>query len=121
MLYATHFSNKPESFQSSLGFYITGNTYYGGHGLSLNLKGMEPGINNNAYNRRIVIHGAAYATKSFVQKNKYLGRSYGCPAVPQQESAEIINSIKDGSCLFIYHPTKKYAQTSKILNDRSDT
>jgi hypothetical protein len=62
------------------------------------------------------VHGADYATQWFVQQNKYLGRSYGCPAVPQQESAKIINTIKDGSCLFIYHPTKKYVQTSKILN-----
>lgn len=115
-LYATRFSNKPESLQSSLGFYVTSNTYYGGHGLSLNLEGMDRGFNDNAYNRRIVVHGASYATKWFVQQNKYLGRSFGCPAVPQQESAKIINAIKDGSCLFIYHPTKKYIQNSKILN-----
>lgn len=115
-LYATNFSNKPQSLQSSLGFYVTADTYYGGHGLSLNLEGMDPGFNDNAYQRRIVMHGAAYATKNFIQQNKYLGRSYGCPAVPQQESAAIINKIKNGTCLFIYHPLKNYAQNSKILN-----
>lgn len=115
-LYATNFSNKPQSLQSSLGFYVTADTYFGGHGLSLNLKGMDPGFNDNAYQRRIVMHGASYATKSFIQQNKYLGRSFGCPAVPQHESAEIINSIKNGTCLFIYHPSKNYVQNSKILN-----
>ena len=114
--YATRFSNKPESLQSSLGFYITKGTYYGGHGLSLNLEGVENGINNNAYQRRIVMHGADYVSENFFRQNKFMGRSFGCPAVPLKESASIINTIKNGTCLFIYHPTKNYTERSKILN-----
>jgi len=109
--YARSFSNKPESHQSSLGFYVTRNTYYGEHGLSLRVEGMEKGINDKAYRRAIVIHGATYIGEG------HMGRSYGCPAVPQKESKKIIQTIKDGSCLFIWHPNKQYLNTSKILND----
>jgi len=109
--FARRFSNRLKSRQSSLGFYITRNTYFGEHGLSLRLEGMEPGFNDKAYKRAIVIHGANYIGNGFT------GRSYGCPAVPKQESKRIINTIKNGTCLFIYHPDKKYLQGSKILND----
>lgn len=108
--YATKFSNKPESLQSSLGFYITKNTYRGEHGLSLKVEGMEPGFNDRAFQRAIVVHGAAYIGGGIT------GRSYGCPAVPQKESNTIINTIKNGTCLFIYHPSTKYLLGSKILN-----
>jgi len=114
--YARHFSNKARSHQSSLGFYITGNTYYGEHGLSLRLQGLEKCFNDHAINRNIVIHGADYIGDGYLEENQFMGRSYGCPAVPQNESGEIINLIKNGSCLFIYHPTKTYLQRSKILN-----
>jgi len=110
-LFARRFSNKLKSKQSSLGFYITGNTYMGEHGLSLRLEGMEPGFNDKAYKRAIVMHGANYIG------NGSTGRSYGCPAIPKQESKRIINTIKNGTVLFIYHPDKKYIQGSKILND----
>ena len=109
--YAQRFSNRAESHQSSLGFYVTQQTYFGEHGLSLRMKGLEKGINDRAYHRAIVIHGATYIGEG------HMGRSYGCPAVPQQESKKIIQTIKDGSCLFIYHPTKQYAKASRILND----
>jgi hypothetical protein len=109
--YATRFSNKLSSKQSSLGFYVTKNTYRGEHGLSLRVEGLEPGINDKAYRRAIVLHGANYIGNGFT------GRSYGCPAVPSKESKTIINTIKNGTCLFIYHPQKKYLQNSKILND----
>ncbi|HMG67525.1 MAG TPA: murein L,D-transpeptidase catalytic domain family protein [Chitinophagaceae bacterium] len=115
--YATHFSNKANSHQSSLGFYVTGSTYYGEHGLSLKLKGLETGFNDHAVNRNIVVHGAGYIGNNYLDGNKVMGRSYGCPAVPQKESGEIINLIKDGTCLFVYHPTKTYLHKSKILND----
>jgi L,D-transpeptidase catalytic domain len=108
--YATRFSNKPSSRESSLGFYITKNIYRGEHGLSLRVEGLEPGFNDRAYQRAIVIHGADYIGDGSA------GRSYGCPAVPLKECKTIINTIKDGSCLFIYHPQKKYLQSSKILN-----
>jgi len=115
--FANSFSNKPESLQSSLGFYITGGTYIGKHGLSLRVNGMEPGINDNAMERTIVIHGADYVDPARVKSGVFMGRSWGCPAVPKAESAHIISLIKNGTCFFIYHPQKKYIQASKILND----
>jgi hypothetical protein len=115
--YASRFSNSARSHQSSLGFYITGSSYNGQHGLALKLTGLEAGFNNLATKRHIVIHGAAYMDDEFLQTNKFMGRSYGCPAVPRDECAAVINLIKDGTCLFIYHPTKKYLKNSKILND----
>lgn len=116
MEYATRFSNKPTSRQSSLGFYVTSSTYRGSHGLALTINGLEPGINNNAARRRIVIHGSKYVGANYLELRKYMGRSFGCPAVPQKECTKIINIIKNGSCLFIYHPDKKYQNGSKILN-----
>lgn len=114
--YATKFSNTPESLQSSLGFYITQNTYTGEHGLSLRINGVDPGYNDKALERSIVIHGAAYVNDTRARDGIFMGRSFGCPAVPQQESAKIITTIKNGTCLFIYHPSKNYLQHSKILN-----
>jgi hypothetical protein len=108
--YARRFSNKPESRQTSLGFYVTGNIYTGEHGISLRVQGLEAGFNDRAYRRAIVIHGANYIADGSA------GRSYGCPAVPGNECKTIINTIKNGTCLFIYHPEKKYLQGSKILN-----
>lgn len=116
--FATRFSNRPESHQSSLGFYITSNTYVGEHGLSLRMTGVERGINDKALARNIVVHGAHYAAEDFMETNKVCGRSYGCPAVPDIESEEVIETIKNGSCLFIYHPTPKYIQQSRILNGK---
>lgn len=114
--FATRFSNRPESLESSLGFYITENTYFGEHGLSLKIKGVDKGFNDRAAARMIVLHGANYAESDFLEHNNFLGRSFGCPAVPASESKEIINIIKKGSCFFIYHPTKKYLNGSTILN-----
>jgi hypothetical protein len=114
--YATRFSNSVRSYQSSLGFYITGSSYNGQHGLALKLTGIEPGFNNLATRRHIVIHGAAYVSDEYLQSNKFMGRSYGCPAVPKDECSEVINLIKDGTCFFIFHPTKKYLKNSRILN-----
>jgi L,D-transpeptidase catalytic domain len=114
--YATQFSNKPESLESSLGFYITQSTYIGEHGLSLRINGVDAGFNDKAYQRSIVIHGAAYVDESRARQGVFMGRSFGCPAVPQKESANIITTIKNGTCLFIYHPDKNYLLGSKILN-----
>ena len=114
--FATRFSNKPTSRQSSLGFYITSSTYRGSHGLALVINGLESGFNNNAARRRIVIHGSKYVGANYLELRKYMGRSFGCPAVPQKECTSIISIIKNGSCLFIYHPDKKYLNGSKILN-----
>ena len=112
--YATDFSNDPESYKSSLGFYITQNTYIGANGYSLRLTGCEKGINDNAANRAIVIHGASYVSESFIRNSGCLGRSYGCPAVPIEVHKKLIDTIKDGTCIFLYHPGKRYR--SKILD-----
>lgn len=114
--YAKKFSNRPESRQSSLGFYRTKKTYYGGHGLALTLSGLEPGFNDKAERRKIVLHGSLYIGDNYRRWGKYMGRSFGCPAVPMKQSKILINTIKDGSCLFIYHPSKNYLSGSKILN-----
>jgi len=117
MEYATDFSNKPETFKSSLGFYKTAETYMGANGLSLRLDGLEPGINDNARIRDIVIHGANYADENLAHRQGYLGRSYGCPALPLKNYKEIINFIKEESCLFIYHDSNyDYLKNSKLLN-----
>ena len=113
--YAERFSNVPESLQSSLGFYKTKGTYFGKHGLSLKLEGLENGFNDKAEERAIVMHGAEYIGTHRLG-SAYMGRSFGCPAVPQEQSKEIIQMLKGGSCLFIYHPTQKYLNNSKILN-----
>jgi hypothetical protein len=115
--FARSFSNSPSSHKSSLGFYITQGTYYGGNGLSLKIRGMEKGFNDRAGGRNIVVHGSQYVGPDFLEMNRFCGRSYGCPAVPADESETIIDLIKDGSCLFVYHPTKKYIMRSKILNN----
>jgi hypothetical protein len=114
--YATRFSNKPKSLQSSLGFYITQNVYTGENGLSLKINGVDAGFNDKASRRHIVMHGADYIDENWLQRSHCMGRSYGCPAVPQKESAIIINTIKEGTCLFIYHPNRNYLLRSKILN-----
>jgi hypothetical protein len=114
--FATRFSNRPESLESSLGFYVTENTYFGEHGLSLKIKGIDKGFNDRASSRMIVLHGAKYAESNFLSHNQFLGRSFGCPAVPASESTSIITIIKNGTCFFIYHPTAKYLNGSTILN-----
>lgn len=103
--FATNFSNSPESFKSSLGFYTTGEVYQGKHGVSLKLDGLEKGLNNNARNRAVVLHGADYVSESFIKNHKRLGRSQGCPAVPVEFVSDIIEMIKGQSCLYIYHPS----------------
>lgn len=112
--YAENFSNTSESYKSSLGFYLTGEVYQGKHGTSLRLDGLEKGINDNARNRAVVIHGADYVSDSFIKNNGRLGRSQGCPALPVDISDEIIKLIKDKSCLYIYHPTRS-GKISKAL------
>ena len=114
--YANNFSNTPESNQSSPGFYETLHTYIGKHGYSLKLEGLEAGINDNANERAIVVHGADYVSESFIQARGYIGRSWGCPAVPENLSKPIIDKIKDGTCLFIYTPGANYVNRSRILH-----
>lgn len=113
--FAHSFANKSESFKSSLGFYITGDTYQGLHGLSMRLQGVEKGINDGAEQRGIVMHGANYVSESFIQQNGRLGRSQGCPAVPVALCYPIVNCIKRGSCFFIFFPDDNYHKTSALL------
>ena len=115
MLMAEKFSNTPNAYQSSLGFYLTDMPYVGSNGYSLRLDGMEEGINHNARARAIVIHGADYVSESFLEQNGRLGRSHGCPAVSMQENKMLIDLIKNKSCLFIYHPSSDYFAHSKIV------
>lgn len=114
-LNAVSFSNKQSSNKSSLGFYVTGATYNGSNGYSLRLQGMEKGINDGAMRRGIVIHGADYVCEGLIESQGYIGRSWGCPAVAPEISEELIDVLKDGSCLFIYHPTAAYTSRSSLL------
>ncbi len=113
--FATKFSNKKNSLQSSLGFFITGETYYGKNGLSLFIDGIEKQFNSNARERYVVIHGASYANPSAIKNLGRLGRSYGCPALPTAISKEIIDLIKNKSVLYIYSDDKTYAKNSKMI------
>ena len=114
--YATNFSNTPESFKSSLGFYVTGEVYNGKHGVSLKLDGLDKGLNDNARNRAVVLHGADYVSESFIKNHRRLGRSQGCPAVPVKSVSEIITMIKGQSCLFIYHPSIDNSKRNKSIS-----
>lgn len=118
--FATAFSNTSNSHQSSLGFYVTDDTYMGKHGLSLRLRGMDNGYNSAAYERAVVVHGANYVSNDFVAGQKRLGRSWGCPAVSDKIADKMINTIKGGTCLFIYAPQKEYLASSVWLNKKID-
>ena len=114
---ATRFSNRFRSFESSLGFYLTGESYTGQKGYSLRLMGMEQGINNNAYGRGIVVHAASYVNEEISKTYGRLGRSEGCPAIPSDIHRSIIELIKNGSCFFIYGKDKRYMNRSKFLKE----
>jgi hypothetical protein len=113
---ATRFSNAFNSLKSSLGFYTTAGTYQGKHGYSLRLEGQEEGINDNAFKRGIVIHSANYVSETTANNKGFVGRSQGCPAIPESLKKPIIETIRDGSCLFVYSPDLFYASHSKLLN-----
>ncbi len=141
---ATVFSNTPESHQSSLGLFRTMNSYYGSNGYSLRLEGLEAGVNDLAYERAmnsyygsngyslrlegleagvndlayeraIVIHGADYVSETFVRQTGRLGRSHGCPAVRQEVTYPLIDSIKEDHYLFAYYPDPEWLQSSAYL------
>ena len=114
--YANSFSNAPDSYKSSLGFYLTQWTYFGRNGLSLRLNGVDSGFNDMAFKRNIVLHGSSYVSDKYMQKFGELGTSLGCPALPADVSRVIIRALKGGSCLFIYHPTAEYLGNSSVIN-----
>ena len=114
--FCNSFSNTPESHKSSLGFYVTRNTYIGENGLSLRLAGFDRGFNTLASQRNIVIHGASYVSDRILEKYGILGTTYGCPAIPQELSRELIPVLTGGSCFFIYYPSQRYLTHSSVLN-----
>jgi len=116
LIKAEKFSNTPESHMSSLGFYLTGETYVGKHGASLRLDGLEKGINDMARSRAIVIHAADYAEPTFLKNYGRLGRSLGCPALPTENYEEILALIKEKSCLFIHADEASYKKQSVFVS-----
>jgi len=115
-LQCTRFSNKPKSLQSSPGFFLTAETYSGRHGYSLRIDGMEPGLNDLARSRAIVIHGAEYVAQHYVDDVGYIGKSFGCPALPIDVNKKIIDVIKGGSCLYIHTNAKNYHNLTTICD-----
>lgn len=113
--FATNFSNTENSLQSSMGFYITHETYTGENGYSLKLEGVDEGFNDAALRRAIVMHGADYVSEDFARQHQRIGRSWGCPAVPRELAEPIINTVKGESCLFIYYPDENYLVSSRWL------
>ena len=118
--YATSFSNKSGSHKSSPGFYVTENAYNSRrNGYSLILNGLERGINDNARARSIVVHGAAYCDTSLIEDGSRLGRSFGCPALPEDICEPIIDTIKEGTLLYIYANDKNYLRQSKFIKENN--
>jgi hypothetical protein len=117
--FATAFSNDPQSHQSSLGLFETAETYSGKNGYSLRLKGLDPGFNDKALARAIVIHGAPYVSQEFARSRGRLGRSWGCPALREPVAHEIIDRIKGNGLLFAYYPDRKWLRSSRFLSSCS--
>ncbi|WP_028622255.1 murein L,D-transpeptidase catalytic domain family protein [Pseudomonas sp. Ant30-3] len=118
---AVNFSNKNESFATSLGLYRTQQSYVGQNGYSLRMQGLEPGFNDNAFDRAIVIHGAPYVSPVLARANGRIGRSLGCPAVRPAVARKLINSMKNGQLLFSYYPDNRWLKTSSYINCGSGT
>lgn len=114
--FATHFSDNPGSQASSLGLFLTENTYQGHDGYSLNLRGLEPGINTHAETRRVVIHGGWYVNQQFAHEHGMIGRSWGCPALDKADNTAVINTIKNGTLLFAYYPDYHWLRNSTYLH-----
>jgi hypothetical protein len=115
-LQATSFSNEPGSLKSSIGVFLTtGEPYVGSNGYSLRLLGLERGINDNAYRRDIVVHGAWYASYNVAKQYKTLGRSWGCPAVSEKTARPLINTIRDKTLVFVYYPDRYWLNNSAFL------
>jgi hypothetical protein len=107
-----HFSNQASSKETSLGTYVTRDTYMGSKGISLNLQGLEKGFNDNAYNRRVVMHGAWYVEPTFIKQSGRAGRSWGCPSIAKSLAKPVINTLKGGSIVFAYYPDRNYLSHS---------
>jgi len=114
-IHATSFSNERNSLKSSLGVFLTENSYVGGVGYALRIKGLEPGFNDNALRRNVVIHGAWYVDPGVIQRYGQLGRSWGCPAVSKSLSRRLIDTIKGETLVFIYYPDRYWLNRSRFL------
>ena len=115
---ALYFSNEAESFKSSIGFYLTGTTYSGEHGFSMKLKGYEAGYNDKAEERAIVMHSADYVSEALIKQQGYIGRSLGCPALAPEIYKQVINKIRNKTCLFIYGASGNYIENSGMLKQK---
>jgi hypothetical protein len=113
--YADSFSNRPQSLKSSVGVYLTQSTYVGHDGYSLRLDGLEPGFNNNALSRDIIVHPANYVSQTFADQHHRLGRSWGCFAVNPKVAPQLINNIKNGTVIFAYYPEKQWLEHSQFI------
>ncbi|PAU65718.1 hypothetical protein BZL41_05970 [Pseudomonas sp. PIC25] len=114
--FATRFSNDTGSHQSSLGLFRTSESYIGKHGYSLRMDGLEPGVNDRARERAIVIHPADYVNPAWIARQGRIGRSQGCPAVRPEVAKMVIDSLKGGQYIFSYYPDQKWLQSSVYLN-----
>ena len=112
----TSFSNLPGSHQSSLGLFRTDESYMGRFGYALRLSGLEPGFNDNARERAIVVHAMADVSSEFVERYQTLGRSWGCPAVSADAAPRMIDSIAGGSAIFAYYPDADWLRDSHFLH-----
>jgi len=119
---ATSFSDAMNSRQSSLGLFVTRDTYVGGNGYSLRLDGLEPGFNSHALDRAIVMHGARYVDAALAKQQGRIGRSWGCPALREAVARDVIDTVRGGGVIFSYYPDEKWLSSSKFLNcsNRSD-
>lgn len=113
---ASQFSNQNESLATSLGLYRTRSTYVGQNGYSLRMEGLEPGFNDRAFDRAIVIHGAPYVSRDLARLNGRIGRSLGCPAVRPAIAHQLIDSMKEGQLLFSYYPDRQWLSSSSFIN-----
>ncbi len=115
--YATRFSNEPDTHRTSIGVFVTDETYVGKNGYSLRLNGLDEGFNDRARERAIVMHGAPYVNENFVKAQGRLGRSWGCPALRDGVARKVIDTVKGGGIVFSYYPDQKWLSSSKYLGD----
>lgn len=116
---ARFFSNAHGSLATSLGLFVTADTYVGSNGYSLRLRGLEPGVNDQAWSRAIVMHGASYVSRTAIRALGRLGRSWGCPAVRSEIARQLIDTLKGGSAVFAYYPDRTWLTKSAFLAGRS--
>jgi len=114
-VHATYFSNSPGSLATSLGLFVTADVYNGSNGYSLRLKGLEEGINDMAWDRAIVMHGAAYVSRTAINALGRLGRSWGCPAVRKEIARKMINTLRGGTAVFAYYPERDWLESSSFV------